>query len=164
MLVDSDVPAGYLLADDGPMTAEAIAKGLGITTGAVKERGASGYARIFKDPRLPFSCCLVDSILITALDEGAARAVFADFLRTALALGSTALDVDERIGSDSRALEFHHAGSEEPLTTVTLLFSYANAVDAVEITGVAGSFAPADVVAVARKQLERLRADAERAR
>ena len=164
MLVDSDVPAGYLVEDDGPMSAEALAKGLGITTGAVKERGASGYARAFKDPRLPFACCVVDSILITALDEGAARAVFADFLRTALALGSTTLDVGEGIGADSRALEFHHGGSTEPLTTVTILFSYANAVDAVEITGVAGSFAPADVVAIARKQLERLRADTERAR
>ena len=164
VLGDADVPVGYFVDSDGPMTAEALARGLGISTGTIKERGTSGYARIYKDPTLPFVCCVVDSILITAVDENAARATFTDFLRTAVALGSITSDLGESIGAESRVLEFHETTPEGTLTTVTILFRYANAVDAVEVTGMAGSFTPADATGVARKQLERLRADAEGAR
>jgi len=43
-----------------------------------------------------------------------------------------------------------------------LLFRYANVVDAVEVTGRPGSFERPFVLEFARKQLERLRADAEK--
>ena len=162
ILQASDVPAGYLLESDDAMTAQQLADGLSTSTGALKERGASGYVRAFKQSDQQFRCCLIDSILIKTADADAARAVFADFRASALALGSTETDLGEKVGDDSRVLVFQQPTSDGDLVTMTVLFRYANVVDAVEVTGRPGSFERPYVLDFARKQLARLRADVER--
>lgn len=162
VLQAADVPAGYKVDSDDAMSAQALADGLATTTATLKERGALGYLRSFKDPTEPFVCCLIDSILITTADEPAARQTFADFRSAALALGSVETDLGETVGDDSRALVFRQVTADAELITVTVLFRYANVVDAVEVTGRAGSFERPYVLEFAKKQLARLRADAER--
>jgi len=162
ILQSSDVPTDYVLETDDAMPAQQLADGLTTSIKALKERGASGYVRAFKQPDQQFRCCLVDSILITTRDENAAKAVFADFRTSALALGSTETDLEEKVGDDSRVLVFQQPTADGDLTTVTVLFRYANVVDAVELTGRPGSFERPYVLEFARKQLARLRADAER--
>jgi hypothetical protein len=162
VLQAADVPAGYTVDSDEEMGAQALADGLATTTATLKERGAMGYVRSFKDPSDPFVCCLIDSILITTVDGTAARRTFADFRSAALALGSVETDLGETVGDDSRALVFRQVTQDEELITVTVLFRYANVVDAVEVTGRAGSFERPYVLEFAKKQLARLRADAER--
>ena len=162
ILQASDVPADYVLETDDVMTAQQLADGLSTSTKALEERGASAYVRAFKQSDQQFRCCLVDSILITTADANAARAVFADFRASALALGSTETDLGEKVGDDSRVLVFQQPTSDGGLTTMTVLFRYANVVDAVEVTGRPGSFERPYVLDFARKQLGRLRADAER--
>jgi hypothetical protein len=162
VLQPADVPSGYELDSDDAMSAQALADGLGITTVVLKERGAAGYIRAFKDPALPFVCCLIDSILIITADEPSARATFADFRAAALALGSVEADLGATLGDESRGLVFTQATPDGELITVTMLFRYANAVDAVEVTGKPGSFERPYVLEFARKQLEHLRADAKR--
>ncbi|HEV8470920.1 MAG TPA: hypothetical protein VGR46_15075 [Candidatus Limnocylindria bacterium] len=162
ILQASDVPNDYVLETDDAMTAQQLADGLTTSMKALKERGASGYVRAFKKPDQDFHCCLVDSILIMTADANAARAVFADFRASALALGSTETDLGETVGDDSRVLVFQQPTADGDLTTMTVLFRYANVVDAVEVTGRPGSFEREYVLEFARKQLARLRADAER--
>ena len=162
ILQASDVPADYLLESDDAMTAQQLADGLSTSTGTLKERGASGYVRAFKQSDQQFRCCLIDSILIKTADADAARAVFADFRASALALGSTETDLGETVGDDSRVLVFQQPTSDGDLVTMTVLFRYANVVDAVEVTGRPGSFERPYVLDFARKQLARLRADVER--
>ena len=162
ILQASDVPADYVVETDDAMTEQQLADGLSTSTGALKERAASGYVRAFKKPDQEFRCCLVDSILITTADANAARAVFADFRASALALGSTETDLGETVGDDSRVLVFQQPTPDGDLVTVTVLFRYANVVDAVEVTGRPGSFERPYVLDFARKQLARLSADAER--
>ena len=162
ILQASDVPADYVLETDDDMTAQQLADGLSTSTKALEERGASAYVRAFKQSDQQFRCCLVDSILITTADANAARAVFADFRASALALGSTETDLGEKVGDDSRVLVFQQPTSDGDLVTMTVLFRYANVVDAVEVTGRPGSFERPYVLDFARKQLGRLRADAER--
>jgi hypothetical protein len=162
ILQASDVPADYVLETDDAMTAQQLADGLSTSIKTVELRGASAYVRAFKQPDQDFRCCLVDSILITTADANAARAVFADFRASALALGSTETDLGEMVGDDSRVLVFQQPTPDGDLVTVTVLFRYANVVDAVEVTGRPGSFERPYVLDFARKQLARLRADAER--
>ena len=85
-----------------------------------------------------------------------------DFRASALALGSTETDLGEKVGDDSRVLVFQQPTADGDLTTMTVLFRYANVVDAVEVTGRPGSFERFYVLDFARKQLARLRADLER--
>jgi hypothetical protein len=162
VLQPADVPASYKLDTDDQMSAQALAQGLSTSTGVLKDRGASGYIRAYKEPSDPFVCCLIDSILITTASEDAARAIFADFRATALGLGSTETDLGESLGDESRGLVFQQPTPDGDLITVSLLFRYANVVDAVEVTGRPGSFERAYVLEFARKQLARLRADAEK--
>src|SRR6267378_1466895 len=159
ILQASDVPADYVLETDDVMTARQLADGLSTSTKALEERGASAYVRAFKQSDQQFRCCVVDSILITTADANAARAVFADFRASALALGSTETDLGEKVGDDSRVLVFQQPTSDGGLVTMTVLFRYANVVDAVEVTGRPGSFERPYVLDFARKQLVRLRAD-----
>ena len=163
ILQASDVPADYLLETDDAMSPQQLADGLSTSTKMLEQRGASGYVRAFKQPDQQFRCCLIDSILITTSDANAARAVFVDFRASALALGSTETDLGEKVGDDSRVLVFQQPTADgDDLTTMTVLFRYANVVDAVEVTGRPGSFERFYVLDFARKQLARLRADAER--
>ncbi len=163
ILQASDVPADYLLKTDDAMSPQQLADGLSTSTKMLEQRGASGYVRAFKQPDQQFRCCLIDSILITTSDANAARAVFVDFRASALALGSTETDLGEKVGDDSRVLVFQQPTADgDDLTTMTVLFRYANVVDAVEVTGRPGSFERFYVLDFARKQLARLRADLER--
>ncbi|OLC11754.1 MAG: hypothetical protein AUH44_01605 [Chloroflexi bacterium 13_1_40CM_68_15] len=162
ILQASDVPADYLLETDDAMSPQQLADGLSTSTKTLEQRGASGYVRAFKQPDQQFRCCLIDSILITTTDANAARAVFVDFRASALALGSTETDLGEKVGDDSRVLVFQQPTADGDLTTMTVLFRYANVVDAVEVTGRPGSFERFYVLDFARKQLARLRADLER--
>ncbi len=162
ILQASDVPADYVLETDDAMNAQQLADGLSTSPKTLEQRGASGYVRAFKQPDQQFRCCLIDSILITTTDANAAMAVFADFRASALALGSTETDLGEKVGDDSRVLVFQQPTADGDLTTMTVLFRYANVVDAVEVTGRPGSFERLYVLDFARKQLARLRADAER--
>ena len=57
--------------------------------------------------------------LITTADANAARAVFADFRASALALGSTETDLGEKVGDDSRVLVFQQPTSDGDLVTMT---------------------------------------------
>ncbi len=66
------------------------------------------------------------------------------------------------IGDESRTFVFEHPTADGMLITLTVLFRYANVVDAVEVTGRPGSFERPDVLEFAKKQLQRLRADAEK--
>jgi hypothetical protein len=95
-------------------------------------------------------------------DQSAAIATANEFRTRALELGSIETELGATVGDESRGFVFQQATSEAALVTVTVLFRYANAVDAVEVTGRAGSFERAYAVEIAKKQLDRLRADAER--
>lgn len=162
ILQPQDVPARYVVETDERMSDEALADGLGISTGLIKERGATGHLRAYKEPSDPFVCCIIDSILITTASPGAARAVFGDYRKRASELGSVDTDLGETVGEESQALVFQQSTTDGELITVSVLFRYANVVDAVEVTGRPGSFERAYVLEFAKKQLTRLRADAER--
>ena len=162
VLQQTDVPPGYDIETDDAMSAEELSGGLSVSSGILKERGATGYVRSFKEPSTPFRCCLIDSILITTFDQQTAIATFGDFRTSAIALGSTEVDLGETVGDDSRVLVFQQPTADGDLVTITVLFRFINVVDAVEVTGRPGSFERPYVLEFARKQLARLRADAER--
>jgi hypothetical protein len=105
---------------------------------------------------------VIDSILITTADDGTARQTAIDFRERALELGSVETDLGETIADESRAFVFQHPTADGTLITITVLFRYANVVDAVEVTGRPGSFERGYVLEFAKKQLQRLRADAEK--
>ena len=158
----ADVPADYVIEKDEEMTPDDLANGLGTTIAELKQRLAFGYVRSFAKGGQPFVCCVIDSILITTADAAAARVTANEFRTRALELGSIDTDLGETVGDESRALVFEHRTDEGPLITLTVLFRYANVVGAVEVTGRPGSFERPYVLEFAKKQLERLRADAER--
>lgn len=162
ILQPADVPPRYVVETDEEMSDQALADGLGISTGLLKERGAAGHMRAFKEASDPFVCCIIDSILITTASPSAARALFGDYRKRATELGSVDTDLGETVGDESQALVFQQRTSDGELITVSVLFRYANVVDAVEVTGRPGSFERAYVLEFARKQLARLRANAER--
>jgi len=85
-----------------------------------------------------------------------------EFRTRALELGSIETDLGETIGDESRAFTFQQPTADAVLITLTVLFRYANVVDAVEVTGRIGSFERAYVLEFAKKQLERPRADAQK--
>ncbi|MEP6693522.1 MAG: hypothetical protein ABJB39_02640 [Chloroflexota bacterium] len=162
ILQAADVPAGYVIEKDQEMTPDDLASGLGTTPPVLKQRLALGYVRTFTKGGEPFVCCVIDSILITTADEGTARATANEFRARALELGSIENDLGETIGDESRAFTFQQPTNDGYLITLTVLFRYANVVDAVEVTGQPGSFERPYVLEFAKKQLERLRADAEK--
>jgi hypothetical protein len=162
ILQAADVPADYVIERDEEMTPEDLANGLGTTVPELKQRLAFGYVRSFSKAGQPFVCCVIDSILITTGDDGAARVTANEFRTRALELGSIETDLGETVGDESRAFVFEHATADGALITLTVLFRYANVVDAVEVTGRPGSFERPYVLEVAKKQLQRLRADAEK--
>ena len=162
ILQAADVPADYALEKDEEMTPDDLANGLGTTPAVLKQRLAFGYVRQFTKGGDPFICCAIDSILITTADQSAAIATANEFRTRALELGSIETGLGESVGDESRGFVFQQATVDAALVTITVLFRYANVVDAVEVTGRAGSFERAYVVELAKKQLERLRADAEK--
>ena len=162
ILQAADVPADYTIEKDEEMTPEDLANGLGATPAQLKQRLAVGYVRQFTKGGDPFVCCAIDSILIATADEAAAVVTANDFRTRALELGSIETEVGEAIGDQSRAFTFQQPTADSVLITVTVLFRYANVVDAVEVTGRIGSFERALVIELAKKQLQRLRADAEK--
>lgn len=162
ILQAADVPADYAIEKDEEMTPDDLANGLGTTPSELKQRLAFGYVRSFTKGGDPFVCCVIDSILITTADEAAARTTATLFRTRALELGSIETDLGESVGDESRAFVFQQPTAEAVLVTLTVLFRYANVVDAVEVTGRAGSFERAYVLELAKKQLQRLRADAEK--
>lgn len=162
ILQAADVPAGYSIERDQEMTPDDLANGLGTTPAQLKQRLALGYVRSYTKGGEPFVCCIIDSILIATADDAAARVTANEFRARALELGSVETDIGETIGDESRAFVFQQPTTEGALITITVLFRYANIVDAVEVTGRGGSFERAYVLEFAKKQLERLRADAEK--
>ena len=162
ILQAADVPADYAIEKDEEMTPDDLANGLGTTPAELKQRLAVGYVRQFTKGGDPFVCCAIDSILIATADEAAAVVTANDFRTRALELGSIETEVGEAIGDQSRAFTFQQPTADSVLITVTVLFRYANVVDAVEVTGRIGSFERALVIELAKKQLQRLRADAEK--
>jgi hypothetical protein len=162
ILQQSDMPAGYFIEKDEEMRPEDLSNGLGRTVAQLKQRLAFGYVRSFTQGGVPFVCCVIDSILITTADDGTARQTAIDFRERALELGSVETDLGEVIGDESRAFVFEHPSADGMLITLTVLFRYANVVDAVEVTGRPGSFERGYVLEFAKKQLQRLRADAEK--
>ncbi len=157
----ADLPAGYFIEKDEEMSPEDLSNGLGRTVAQLKTRLAFGYVRSFTRADEPFVCCVIDSILITTADDGTARQTAIDFRERALELGSVETDLGETIGDESRAFVFEHPSADGMLITLTVLFRYLNVVDAVEVTGRPGSFERGYVLEFAKKQLQRLRADAE---
>jgi hypothetical protein len=162
ILRSADVPTGYVIEKDEPMSQDDLANGLGTTAVEVKRRLATGYVRAFTNGGDPFVCCVIDSILIATADEAAARASANEFRVRALELGSVESDLGETIGDESRAFTFQQPTATGYLITLTVLFRYANVAGAVEVTGQPGSFERPYVLGYAKKQLERLQADAER--
>ena len=162
ILQTADLPADYVVEKDEEMTPDDLANGLGTTQAELKQRLAVGYVRTFIKNGDPFVCCAIDSILIATADEGTAVATANEFRTRALELGSIETALDETIGDESRAFTFQQPTADAVLLTLTVLFRYANVVDAVEVTGRIGSFERAYVLEVAKKQLERLRADAQK--
>jgi hypothetical protein len=162
ILQAADLPAGYAIEKDEPMSQDDLANGLGTTPTQLKQRLALGYVRQFTKGGDPFVCCVIDSILIATADEAAARASANEFRARALELGSVETDLGETVGDESRAFTFQQPTATGYLITLTVLFRYANVVDAVEVTGQPGSFERTYVLEFARKQVERLRADAEK--
>jgi len=162
ILQAADVPADYVIEKDDKMSPDDLANGLGTTPPVLKERLASGYIRSFTKGGDPFVCCVIDSILITTADERAAITTANDFRKRALELGSIQTDLGETVGDESQAFTFQQPTADSVLITLTVLFRYANVVDAVEVTGRIASFERTYVLEVARKQLQRLRADAEK--
>jgi hypothetical protein len=162
ILQAADVPTDYTIEKDEEMTPDDLANGLGTTPAELKQRLAVGYVRQFTKGGDPFVCCAIDSILIATADEAAAVVTANDFRTRALELGSIETEVGETIGDQSRAFTFQQPTADSVLITVTVLFRYANIVDAVEVTGRIGSFERALVIELAKKQLQRLRADAEK--
>ncbi len=162
ILQAADLSAEYAIEKDDEMTVDDLANGLGTTPAELKQRLASGYVRSFSRRGDPFVCCVVDSILITTADAGAALATAILFRARALELGSIETDLGETVGDESRAFVFQHSTADAALITITVLFRYANVVDAVEVTGRPGTFERAYVLELAKKQWQRLRADAER--
>ena len=158
----ADVPAGYTIEKDEEMTPDDLANGLGTTPVELKQRLAVGYVRSFTKGGDPFVCCVIDSILITTADDAAARVIANEFRTRALEIGSVETDLGVVIGDESRTFVFQQPTTEGALVTLTVLFRYANVVDAVEVTGRGGSFERQYVLEFAKKQLERLRADAEK--
>ncbi len=158
----ADVPSEYFVEKDEEMTPDDLASGLGRTVAQLKQRLAFGYVRSFARGGEPFVCCVIDSILITTADDGTARQTAIDFRERALELGSVETDLGETIGDESRGFVFEHPSADGMLITLTVLFRYANVVDAVEVTGRPGSFERGYVLEFAKKQLMRLRADAEK--
>jgi len=158
----ADVPTGYVVEKDEPMSQDDLANGLGTTPAQLKQRLATGYVRVFTKGGEPFVCCLIDSILIATADEGAARISANEFRTRALELGSVETDLGETVGDESRAFTFQQPTATGYLITLTVLFRYVNVVDAVEVTGQPGTFERPYVLEFARKQVERLRADAEK--
>jgi hypothetical protein len=162
ILQPADLPAEYVVEKDEEMTPDDLANGLGATQAELKQRLAVGYVRTFIKNGDPFVCCAIDSILIATGDEGAAVATANEFRTRALELGSVEADLGQTIGDQSRAFTFQQPTADGYLITVTVLFRYANVVTAVEVTGQPGSFERAYVLEFAKKQLERLRADAQK--
>ncbi|HEY3125612.1 MAG TPA: hypothetical protein VGK07_01040 [Candidatus Limnocylindria bacterium] len=162
ILQAADLPADYVIDKDDRMSPDDLANGLGTTPPVLKDRLAAGYVRSFTKGGDPFVCCVIDSILITTADERAAITTANDFRKRALELGSIQTDLGETIGDESQAFTFQQPTADSVLITLTVLFRYANVVDAVEVTGRIGSFERAYVLEFARKQLQRLRADAEK--
>jgi len=162
ILQAADLPAEYAIEKDEDMTADDLANGLGTTQAELKQRFALGYVRSFRKGGEPFVCCVIDSILIRTADAAAAIATANEFRARALELGSVQSDLGESIGDESRAFTFQQPTADGYLVTLTILFRYANVVDAVEVTGRPGSFERPYVLELAKKQLERLRADAEK--
>jgi hypothetical protein len=162
ILQTADVPADYVMEKDEAMTPDDLANGLGATQAELKQRLAVGYVRTFSKGGVPFVCCVVDSILIATADEAAARTTANEFRTRALELGSVETDLGETVGDESRAFTFQQPTADGYLITLTVLFRYANVVDAVEVTGQPGSFERPYVLEFAKKQLQRLRADAEK--
>jgi hypothetical protein len=162
ILQQADVPAEYFIEKDEEMSPEDLSNGLGRTVAQLKQRLAFGYVRSFTRGGEPFVCCVIDSILITTADDGTARQTAIDFRERALELGSVETDLGETVGDESRGFVFEHPSADGMLITLTVLFRYANVVDAVEVTGRPGSFERGYVLEFAKKQLLRLRADAER--
>jgi len=162
ILQAADLPADYVVEKDEEMTPDDLANGLGTTPVELKQRLAVGYVRSFTRGGDPFVCCVIDSILITTADDAAARVIANEFRTRALEIGSVETDLGEVIGDESRTFVFQQPTAEGALVTLTVLFRYANVVDAVEVTGRGGSFERQYVLEFAKKQLERLRADAEK--
>jgi hypothetical protein len=162
ILQPGDVPPEYTMEKDGEMAPDDLANGLGTTQAELKQRLAIGYVRTFTKSGDPFVCCAIDSILIATADEAAAVATANEFRTRALELGSIETDLGKTIGDESRAFTFQQPTADAVLITLTVLFRYANVVDAVEVTGRIGSFERTYVLEFAEKQLQRLRADAER--
>jgi hypothetical protein len=162
ILQADDLPADYVVEKDEEMTPDDLASGLGATQAELKQRLAVGYVRTFIKNGDPFVCCAIDSILIATADEGASVATANEFRTRALELGSVETDLGQTVGDQSRAFTFQQPTADGYLITVTVLFRYANVVTAVEVTGQPGSFERAYVVEFAKKQLERLRADAQK--
>ena len=156
-----DLPADYIVEKDEEMSPDDLANGLGRTVAQLKQRLAFGYVRSFTKGGEPFVCCVIDSILITTADDGTARQTAIDFRERALELGSVETDLGETVGDESRGFVFEHPSADGMLITLTVLFRYANVVDAVEVTGRPGSFERPYVLEFAKKQLQRLRAAAE---
>jgi hypothetical protein len=162
ILQAADVPPDYVIEKDDVMAPDDLANGLGATQAELKQRLAVGYVRSFSKGGLPFVCCVIDSILIATADEAAARTTANEFRARALELGSVATDLGESVGDESRAFAIQQPTADGYLITLTVLFRYANVVDAVEVTGQPGSFERTYVLELAKKQLQRLRADAEK--
>jgi hypothetical protein len=162
ILQAADVPADYAIEKDEEMAPDDLANGLGTTPAVLKQRLAFGYVRSFSKGGDPFVCCVIDSILIRTADAAAARVTANEFRTRALELGSIETDLGETIGDESRGFTVEHTSTVGALITLTVLFRYANVVDAVEVTGRPGSFERPYVLEIAKKQLQRLRADAEK--
>ena len=162
ILQAADVPAEYVIEKDEEMSPDDLANGLGTTPAVLKQRLAFGYVRSFTKGGQPFVCCVIDSILITTADQAAAITTANEFRARALELGSVEADLGETVGDESRLFTFQQPTADGYLITLTVLFRYANVVDAIEVTGQPGSFERPCVLEFAKKQLERLRADAEK--
>jgi hypothetical protein len=161
ILQAADVPPDYGIEKDEEMTPDDLANGLGTTPAVLKQRLAFGYVRSFTKGGDLFVCCVIDSILITTADRATAIITANEFRTRALELGSVEAALDETVGDESRLFTFQQPTADGYLITLTVLFRYANVVDAVEVTGRPGSFERQTVLEVARKQLARLRASAE---
>jgi hypothetical protein len=162
ILQAADVPQDYTVEKDEAMAPDDLANGLGATPAQLKQRLATGYVRSFTKGGDPFVCCVIDSILIATADAAAARVTLIEFRTRAQELGSIETDFGETIGDESGGFVVEHPSAEGALITLTVLFRYANVVDAVEVTGRPGSFERPYVLEFAKKQLQRLRADAEK--
>ena len=162
ILQPADLPSEYVIEKDEEMTPDDLANGLGATQAELKQRLAVGYVRTFIKNEDPFVCCAIDSILIATADEGASVATANEFRTRALELGSVESDLGQTVGDQSRVFTFQQPTANGYLITVTVLFRYANVVTAVEVTGQPGSFERTYVLEFAKKQLERLRADAQK--